>query len=188
VKKANQESGYNAVYFPALTGRMEEYQEKAFFAKEVGADGLMLMPAYNGLDTARMLAEDDDLGMAIMFHPGFYGTYHSVPEFGLSTYVINGQLPRLFGADISIFPNYEGRFAPPKEDCRAAADGLEVKMGSLKSPMPSPGGGVKPEYVQNMRDFYGSDIICLAAGNLHRLGPDLVENSRIFRQHAEAAK
>ena len=188
VKKANQETGYNAVYFPALIGRMEEYQEKAFFAKEAGVDGLMVMPAYNGLDTARMLAEDDDLGLAIMFHPGFYGTYHRVPEFGLSTYVINGQLPRLFGADISIFPNYEGRFAPPKEDCRAAAEGLKVKMGSLKSPMPSPGGGVKPEYVQNMKDFYGSDIICLAAGNLHRLGPDLIENSRIFRQHAEAAK
>jgi hypothetical protein len=38
-----------------------------------------------------------------------------------------------------------------------------------------------------MVEFYGTDLICLAAGNLHRMGPDLVENSRVFRQQAEAS-
>jgi ribulose-bisphosphate carboxylase large chain len=187
VQKANQTSGFHSLYFPALSGRMEEFIEKAHFAKEQGADGLMLMPAFSGFDTARMLAEDDDLALPIMFHPGFYGTYRRVTEFGISPFVLHGQLPRLFGADITIFPHFEGRFAPPREECRAAADGTAVEMGEIKTIMPSPAGGVKAEFVRGMAEFYGPDVICLAASNLHRMGPDLIENSRKFRQEAEQA-
>jgi ribulose-bisphosphate carboxylase large chain len=187
VQKANQSTGNRSLFFPAVNGRMEEFLEKAHFVKDQGADGILLMPAFCGMDMVRMLAEDDSLGLPIMSHPGFYGTYHSVPEFGISQFVLNGQLPRLFGADISIFPHYVGRFAPSQEQCRAAADGTEVEMGPIKASLPSPGGGVKPEYVKDMSKFYGRDVICLAAGNLHRMGPDLVENSKVFRQMAEEA-
>lgn len=101
--------------------------------------------------------------------------------------MLHGQLARLMGADISIFPHHGGRFAPPEEESRLAVDGLRVEMGNVKESLPSPGGGVKPELVKNMAEFYGPDVVCLAAGNLHRLGPDLVENSRIFRTQAENA-
>ena len=187
VKEANQKTGYRSLYFPAVNGRMEEFLEKAQYVKDQGADGIMLMPAFSGLDMARMLAEDDDLGLPIIFHPGFLGTYRRSPDFGLSPYVLHGQLPRLAGADISIFPHYGGRFAPSQEECQQALDGTAVEMGSLKPSLPSPAGGVKPEFVKDMAAFYGPDVICLAAGNLHRLGPDLTENSRIFRQNAENA-
>ena len=187
VKKANQQTGDNAVYFPAVNGRMEDFIDKAYFVKEQGADGMMLMPGLSGLDMARMLAEDKNLGMPIMFHPGFMGTYRTSPDFGLSPYVLYGQIPRLIGSDIVIFPHYEGRFAPPRKECQAALDGTEVDMGTIKTIMPSPGGGVKADFVKDMAAFYGPDVICLAAGNLHRLGPDLVKNSQIFRQEAEGA-
>lgn len=185
VSKANQKTGYSSLYFPAVNGRMEEFWEKAHFAKEHEADGIMLMPGFCGLDTARMLAEDDSLGLPVLFHPGFLGTYSLSSDFGLAPFVLYGQLPRLVGADISIFPHYAGRFAPPEQECRLAEQGTRVEMGRLKSSMPSPGGGVKPEFVQDMADFYGKDVICLAAGNLHRMGPDLEENSRVFRLKAE---
>jgi len=187
VRKANQETGFRSLYFPVVNGRMEEFWEKAKFAKESGADGVMLMPAFCGFDTARSLAEDDSLGLAIMYHPGFLGTYRRSQEFGIAPYVLNGQLPRLIGADITIFPHYAGRFAPPEEECRQAMEATLDPMGTYKPILPSPAGGVKPEFVKDMAAFYGSDVICLAAGNLHRLGPDLIENSRIFRKEAENA-
>jgi ribulose-bisphosphate carboxylase large chain len=187
IKKANQETGCQALYFPTLNGRMEEFWEKAYFARDNGADGVMVMPGLCGWDTARMLTEDDNFGLPVMFHPGFMGTYYSSPDFGIAPYVLNGQLPRLAGADITIFPHFAGRFAPPQEECRQTEIATRVEMGSYKQVMPSPGGGVKPEFVGDMADFYGLDVICLAAGNLHRLGPDLVENSRVFRRHAEEA-
>lgn len=185
IAKANRETGYRCLYFPCISGRMESFLEKVRFAKNAGADGLMLMPAFSGLDMMRMLAEDDTIGMPIMFHPGLLGTYRRTPEFGLSPYVLHGQLSRLMGADITIFPHYEGRFAPPREECRLAAEGTAVAMGHIKPNLPSPGGGVRPEFFREMRDFYGPDAVFLVAGNLHRHGPDLVESSRHFREVVE---
>jgi ribulose-bisphosphate carboxylase large chain len=166
---------------------MEEFWDKAHFAKDNGADGVMLMPAFCGIDTARRFAEDDDLALPVMFHSGLYGTYRRSSAFGIAPYVLNGQLPRLVGADITIFPHFAGRFAPPEEECRQVVDATQVTMGNMKPILPSPAGGVKPEFVKDMAEFYGPDVVCLAASNLHRMGPDLVENSRAFRAKAEQA-
>lgn len=187
IKKANNETGNSSLYFPVVNGRMEEFWEKAHFAKENGADGVMLMPAFCGIDTARRFAEDDDLALPVMFHSGLYGTYRRSPTVGIAPYVLNGQLPRLIGADITIFPHYAGRFAPPEIECRQVVDATQSQMGNLKPILPSPAGGVKPEFVKDMAAFYGNDLVCLAASNLHRMGPDLVENSRVFRSQAEKA-
>ncbi len=187
VQRANQETGYKALYFPAVNGVMEEFWEKAQFAKDNGADGAMLMPAFCGIDTARRFAEDDDLALPVLHHPGFYGTFRLSREFGIAPSVLNGQLPRICGADITIFPHHAGRFAPPAEECREIVNATQDPMGDLKPVLPSPAGGVKPETVNDMAAFYGVDVLCLAASNLHRMGPDLVENSRIFREQAEQA-
>ena len=187
IKKANLETGYRSLYFPVINGKMEEFWDKAHFARENGADGVMLMPAFCGIDTARRFAEDDDLALPVIFHSGFYGTYRRNPSVGIAPYVLNGQLPRLIGADITIFPHYAGRFAPPEAECLQIVDATQSPMGNLKPVLPSPAGGVKPEFVKDMAAFYGTDLLCLAASNLHRMGPDLVENSRVFRSQAEKA-
>jgi ribulose-bisphosphate carboxylase large chain len=145
----------------------------------------MILPAFSGLDTIRMVAEDDSIGLPIMFHPGFLGSYRRSGDFGLSPFVLHGQLARLFGADITIFPHYGGRFAPPQEDCRLAVEGSAVAMHHIRSNLPSPGGGVMPEFFEEMRAFYGADVVFLVAGNLHRHGPDLITSSRYFREVAE---
>lgn len=187
VKKANRETGFKSLYFPAVNGRMEEFWEKAQFARDSGADGVMLMPAFCGIDAARQFAEDDDLALPVMYHPGFFGTYRISREIGIAPGVLNGLLPRLCGADITIFPHYAGRFAPPQAECREIVNATADPMGGLKPVLPSPAGGVKPEFVKDMAAFYGADVLCLAASNLHRMGPDLVENSRVFREQAEKA-
>jgi ribulose-bisphosphate carboxylase large chain len=146
---------------------------------------LMIMPAFSGLDTIRMVAEDDSIGMPVMFHPGFLGTYRRSPVFGISPFVLHGQLSRLMGADITIFPHYGGRFSPPQIECRLATDGTSVPMHHIKPNLPSPGGGVRPEHFEDMRSFYGPDAVFLAAGNLHRQGSNLIENSRHFRNTVE---
>jgi hypothetical protein len=39
--------------------------------------------------------------------------------------------------------------------------------------------------LDGLLDLYGKEFILLIGGGLHRLGPDLVENSRLFRQRME---
>jgi ribulose-bisphosphate carboxylase large chain len=185
VAKANQQTGYRSLYFPCISGRMEEFHKKVTFARDAGADGLMIMPAFSGLDTLRMVAEDDAVGLPVIFHPGFLGTYRRSETFGLSPFVVHGQLSRLMGADITIFPHYGGRFSPPKAECQLALDGTSVPMHHIKPNLPSPAGGVRPEHFEDMRAFYGRDAIFLVASNLHRHSPDLVESSRHFRTVAE---
>jgi ribosomal protein L24 len=40
---------------------------------------------------------------------------------------------RLSGADISVFPNYGGRFSFSKEECTKIADSCRAKLGNIKS-------------------------------------------------------
>jgi len=185
VGKANEETGRKSLYFANLSGPVERISEMARFAKAAGVDGLMLLPGLYGLDLLRMLAEDDSLGLAMICHPGVLGTYRISADTGISPFVLHGQLSRLCGADITIFPHYAGRFAPPREASGAAAEGTAVKMGALKPNLPCPGGGVKPESFAEMKAFYGPDAVFLAAGNLHRYADDLVEASRAFREMVE---
>jgi ribulose-bisphosphate carboxylase large chain len=185
VARANRQTGYRSLYFPSVGGRMEAFHQKVAFAREAGADGLMIMPAFSGLDTLRMVAEDDAVGLPLIFHPGFLGTYRRSGDFGLSPFVLHGQLSRLMGADITIFPHYHGRFAPPKVECQLALEGTSTPMQHVKANLPAPAGGVRAEHFEEMRDFYGWDAVFLMASNLHRHGPDLVESSRRIRAVAE---
>ena len=186
IQKANQETGGKTLYFANISGPIERIVEMAHFAKQAGADGLMVLPGLYSLELFRSLAEDESLGLAMMYHPGLLGTYRISPDAGIAPFVLHGQLSRLCGADITIFPHYAGRFAPPPEASRRAAEGTAVKMGGLKRNLPSPGGGVKPEFFAEMKAFYGEDAVFLVAGNLHRYSPDLVEGSRAFRQIIES--
>jgi ribulose-bisphosphate carboxylase large chain len=185
VKNANEKTGNRTIYFANISGPIEQMVEHAFYAKQVGIDGLMLLPGLYSLEFFRRLAEDDDLGLPMMFHPGFMGTYRIHPDSGISPFVLHGQLSRLCGADISIFPHYAGRFSPPVESSRLAMQGTGAPMHNLKANLPCPGGGVQAEFFKEMVTFYGKDAVFLAAGNLHRYAENLLDASRSFRQIIE---
>ena len=186
IQKANEETGYRTIYFANISGPVDQILENAWFAKQAGVDGLMLLPGLYGLDLFRHMAEDDDLGLPMMFHPGFMGIYRCQLDSGIAPFVLHGQISRLCGADITIFPHFGGRFSPPLETSLGAAEGTAVPMGQLKENLPCPGGGVKPDSFGEMMAFYGKDSVFLAAGNLHRYAEDLTDASRAFRQIADS--
>ncbi len=185
IKQANRESGFNCAYIPNITAPADELSKRAVFAKKAGAGALMVAPGLIGLDTMRMLADDDWLNLPIMSHPAFQGSYITNPENGISHFAWYGQIARLAGADASVYPNWGGRFSFSREECSSIVEGTTVPMGNLKSIFPAPGGGMTMERVPEMLDVYGKDVIFLMGGGLHKHGPDLVENCRYFRQLVE---
>lgn len=185
IKQANRESGFNCAYIPNITAPADELSKRAVFAKKAGAGALMVAPGLIGLDTMRMLADDDWLNLPIMSHPAFQGSYITNPENGISHFAWYGQIARLAGADASVYPNWGGRFSFSREECSSIVEGTAVPMGNLKSIFPAPGGGMTMERVPEMLDVYGKDVIFLMGGGLHKHGPDLVENCRYFRQLVE---
>jgi ribulose-bisphosphate carboxylase large chain len=184
VRKANNETGGQAVYIANITAPHQEVMKRARIAKEAGAGGLMVAPGIIGFDLMRGLADDDDIGLPVMTHPALQGSFVT-GRSGMSHGVIFGQLARLAGADATIFPNFGGRFSFSREECREIVASTVDPMGQLKAIFPAPGGGMSLARVPEMIETYGQDLIFLIGGGLFKHGPDLVENCRYFRNMAE---
>ncbi|KEO90109.1 ribulose 1,5-bisphosphate carboxylase large subunit [Erythrobacter longus] len=176
VARANAETGGNTVYAPMISGPSEQIVEQAFWAKEQGAGALLIAPALIGFDVARRLAQDDALGLPMIGHPAMMGSYVVSPTNGFSHYAMFGQVMRLVGMDVSIFPNFGGRFAFSPGECRSIMAGCTDPMDHFASIVPSPGGGMTFENVPDMARFYGEDVMYLMGGDLHKQAGTLEEN------------
>jgi ribulose-bisphosphate carboxylase large chain len=184
--RAYRHTGKKCLYVPNLSAPADQILEKAWFAKENGAGGVMVAPGLVGLDTLRMLAEDDGIALPIISHPAFQGTFTAHPDNGISHYTVFGQLPRLAGADASIYPNWGGRFSFSRDDCRSIVRGATEPMHHIKPIFSAPGGGMNLERIPEMVQTYGRDVIFLIGGALHKLGPDLVENCQRYMEAVSA--
>lgn len=181
VAQANAESGNRCLYMPNLTGTFAHIESRAHFAKAKGVGGLMVCPGLLGMETLRYLAADDSLALPIASHPAFQGSFVVSPTSGISHYALYGQLMRLAGADIAIFPNYGGRFAFSREECGQIAAGCQAPMGHLKTSFPAPGGGMSLDRIADMQTLYGRTVVYLIGGDLHRHPDSLTESVRRFR-------
>lgn len=176
ISEAAAAAGTRSVYMPSLNVPADRLLDAAHFAKEHGAGALLVLPGLTGLDSMRMLADDDSLGLPIMSHPSFLGAHVVNSAQGLDHGVLFGTLLRLAGADISIFPNHGGRFSFSPAECLDIKDRCTTTLGSLRPIFPSPGGGMTLDRIPEMIDFYGVDVALLIGGALHR--GDLATNAR----------
>lgn len=176
ITEAADKAGTRSVYMPSLNVAADKLLDAAHFAKQHGAGALLVLPGLTGLDSMRMLADDDSLGLPIMSHPSFLGAHVVNAAQGLDHGILFGTLMRLAGADISIFPNHGGRFSFSPAECADIKDRCQAPLGSLAPIFPSPGGGMTLERIPEMVDFYGVDVALLIGGALHR--GDLATNAQ----------
>ena len=186
VRNANEETGGNAIYAPMISAPNEDIMEMAHFAKEQGAGAFLISPSLIGFDVARRIAEDDEIALPMIGHPALMGSYVVSPTNGFSHYAMFGQIMRLIGMDVSIFPNHGGRFSFTKEECRAITHGCSDEMNLFKPIFPSPGGGMTFDNIPEMAAFYGDDVMYLMGGNLHKQDLPLAESCKRLRKIATA--
>lgn len=186
VAEANARTGFNSIYMPNVTAPHDQVVDRAHLAKAYGAGGILISPGLTGFDAARRLADDDQLALPIMSHPALLGSFTASPDNGISHYALYGQINRLAGIDAVVFPSWGGRFAFTRDECLSIAAGTTDRLGSLAPIFPAPGGGMKRDRVEEMREAYGSDVIFLIGGDLHRPTSDLAANSRRFRDLVES--
>lgn len=176
VATANERSGSAAIYAPSLNSPADRLFADAREAVELGAGGLLVLPGLCGFDAMRALADDDELAVPIISHPAFLGAHVIHPDHGIRHGVLFGTITRLAGADISIFPNYGGRFSFAPEQCADIGALCRSRLGELSALWPSPGGGMTLDRIPEMIEFYGPDAVVLIGGALHR--GDLGDNAR----------
>jgi ribulose-bisphosphate carboxylase large chain len=143
-----------------------------------------MIPGITGMDTMRELAADATFGLPIICHPAMLGAMlgggSKARVGGFSHEVLLGVLPRLAGADMTIFPSFGGRFGFSVDECRGILRGSRRAMGTFPSIFPTPGGGMTMERVAKMKEVFGDDICLLIGGSLMGHSPDLVANSKFF--------
>jgi len=181
VARANRETGGDSRYVANLLGPAETLLARARFAKKVGAGGLLVAPGLVGWDAMRALADDERVGLPILFHPALLGGFTVSPDSGIAHEVLYGTIARLAGADVVVFPNHGGRFSFSTQDCRRITRGCGAPQGGRRTTFPAPAGGMTLDRIDEMREFYGDDMVLLIGGDLHRHG-DLVKTCRRVRE------
>jgi len=174
VAKANRETGRICLYVPHVTGPWEVMHRRCLFAKRAGAGGVLICPGLTGFDALRDIAQDGPIGLPVLSHPALLGSFIVHADSGIAPGVLFGQLPRLFGADVSIYPNFGGSYAMSREDCRRIAAEAGEPWGRLKPIFPTAAGRMNAERVSEMCAFYGHDVIIILGSGITQPGADVV--------------
>ncbi len=185
VNEVNARLSRQCLYAPNITGPFDRLMEKARAAKKAGAGCVMAAPGLVGFDAMRAIAAEGDIGLPILCHPAFLGPIALSNRNGISHGALFGKLCRLFGADISIFPSFGGRFSFSKDECLDIADKLRCETDPYAAAFPAPAGGMSKGRIKELISFYGNDVVLLIGGDLHR-GADLEASCAEFLSRVEA--
>ena len=186
VRKANEETGRNCLYAACLNSPVTHFMQRAKFAKEAGAGAALVLPGVTGFDSIRALATDDSFGLPIISHPSFMGmtggsTTPGTRSHGLAHRVEFGLLPRMAGADVSIYPNTGGAFDISDAECSSIRQAAALEgFGACRPMLPSPSGGTKIETAEHLCATYGDTVFLVMGTSLYTSGPCLEENARIM--------
>jgi ribulose-bisphosphate carboxylase large chain len=157
VRAAQQETGRRTRYAPGLSGSYRDMERQIALVRDEGLDAVLVAPMIAGPSNFHALRRNNP-DLIFVAHPAMTGSRVSP--------VLYAQLFRLFGADVSIFPNYGGRFGYSPATCRAIAAATRDEFGGLASGAPAPAGGMSLERTPEILDCYGRDVMLLIGGSL----------------------
>ena len=184
VARANRQTGGSCLYVPNLTGPVDTLGEWLDDLRDAGVRAAMVAPLLLGLDTVRMLAAS--AGVALVGHPSFAGSLVA-PNQGFAPELLFGDLFRLAGCDVVIYPNAGGRFPFTLRDCRAIQRRLLAPLGGLPPAFAMVAGGIDAAKLAQWLPKYATDTIFLVGGSL--LGrPDLRAAAAELRTLVELAE
>ena len=171
--EAVRQAGSGTLYVPNISGSFDVAAGQIALAMMEGVEAVMVAPMILGVSNFhRLVREFPD--MAFFGHPAMAGASRIAPPLLL------GKLFRLFGADVTIYPNYGGRFSYSPETSRAVADAARRDWYGLKRCLPCPAGGMTLDRVPEILDFYGPDTMLLIGGSLLSARDRLTEATAEF--------
>jgi ribulose-bisphosphate carboxylase large chain len=185
IGKGASETGRPCLYFPHVSGPWEVMRRRGHRAKQFGARGLLVAPGLTGFDALMSLAGDDSLALPIMSHPSFLGTYTLDADHGLSPAALYGQLTRLAGADVSIYPSYGTGYAMTKEDCLAIATACRTPWRHIRPVLPTAAGRMGFEQVAEFGPLYGRDVVFILGSRIQKDPHGLVAAIQRFVKEVE---
>jgi len=180
VAESSARTGVATRYLPSVSGNLDSLRQQMRHVIMSGLDAVLIAPMIVGLPNFHTLVRENP-DIAFMTHPAMAGAARIAPSFLL------GKLFRLLGADATVFPNFGGRFAYSPEECRRLAATALAPWPSIRPTVPVPAGGMSIERVDEMLDFYGTDVMLLIGGSLlaarERLSQETARFVEAVRRH-----
>lgn len=183
--RIEQETGRRPRYAVNLTGPVFELKERAKRLQEAGADLFLFNVFTYGLDVMRELTSDRDIQIPFMAHPAFAGALYASERHGIAAHVLLGDLLRMAGADIAIFPSPFGSVKLHRKESAELIARLRAP-GPFAKVMPAPSAGIHPGMVPLLMETYGKDVIVNAGGGIHGHPAGATAGGKAFYQAIEA--
>jgi ribulose-bisphosphate carboxylase large chain len=174
VREMNAKTGHRTLYAPNVSGSFDQAADQIALAEAEGGEAVLVEPMLIGVSNFHRLTRLFP-NVAFIAHPAMAGAARIAPPFLLGT------LFRLFGADVTIYPNYGGRFSYSPETCRAIAQAARRPWGDIKPCFPCPAGGMTLQRVDELLDFYGADTMFLIGGSLLAARERITDEAAAFQ-------
>lgn len=158
-------TGQKGLYIPNLVGTPRQILNTALNAQEAGANGFLISAYTSGLDVLVDLRHGG-VSAPLILHPAFSGGQIGGQERGVHPRVLLGQLPRLAGADVILYPSPYGSVAMARAESLAVADALRTPSDFLPA-LPGPSAGIHAGILPELFRDFGPDIIVNAGGAIH---------------------
>ncbi len=165
VDQAAQETGKRCLYLPHVAGSGAHLQRQLEAVGEQGLAGVVFCPWVMGLEHAATAARDH--GLMWLAHPAMAGACTQPMQTGIAAEIIFGQLPRLAGADMVIYPGSGGRISlgDPATEASIHQALLEKNDWHLRS-LPCTGGGKTLNDLPDVTARHGKDCAIVVGGEL----------------------
>lgn len=160
--------GRPCLYFAHVSGASETMRKRAAQASALGATGLLIAPGLTGFDAMRSLSSDESLNLPILSHPAFLGASVGSERGGVAPDVLYGLLPRLAGADLTIYPAFGAGYPMSQQDCLSIAQRCLESWGALHPTMPAIGGRIGPERLSELQTVLGSDVVFIVGSRIQK--------------------
>ena len=186
IKAADEVKGEKTLYAFNITAPASNIVENAYRALDAGANCLMVNYATCGLDTVRLITENDNIKVPVLAHSDYTGAQYASEWSGLSASLIGAKLPRLAGMDMVITLSPYGKFPMMMDMFVNCGLQLLAPMKHIKPVFPMPGGGTTQGHIEDVIKKFGNDVMIAAGGAIHGhpMGP--AAGARAFRQGIDA--
>ena len=116
----------------------------------------------------RSLSSDESLNLPILSHPAFLGASVGSERGGVAPGVLYGLLPRLAGADLTIYPAFGAGYPMSQQACLSIAQRCRESWGALHPTMPAVGGRIGPERLSELQTVLGSDVVFIVGSRIQK--------------------
>ncbi|MBX3325402.1 MAG: hypothetical protein KF682_05840 [Nitrospira sp.] len=168
IAETSRRRGRPCLYFAHVSGARESMIKRATRARALGATGLLIAPGLTGFDPLRSLSSDEGLDLPIMSHPTFLGALVDSEKGGLAPAVVYGLLPRLSGADLTLYPAFGSGYRMSQQDCLSVVEECVKSLGTLKPTMPAVGGRIGPERLSELKRVLGRELVVIVGSRLQK--------------------